>query len=61
MSCGTSCSSASASFASGSMVTLTASPFIFRKFTGWSGDCTGTSRTCTVLMDRARTVNATFQ
>jgi hypothetical protein len=41
-------------------MTLTAVPPTGRRFLGWSGDCTGTSLTCTVVMDRARTVDARF-
>ena len=47
------------SYAPGTMVTLTASPDTSATFTGWSGDCSGTGD-CTVTMDRARSVNATF-
>lgn len=47
------------SYAPGTMVTLTASPDASASFTGWSGDCTGTAG-CTVTMDQARNVSATF-
>ena len=47
------------SYAPGTMVTLAASPDASASFTGWSGDCTGTSA-CTVTMDQARNVTATF-
>ncbi|MDR2334464.1 MAG: hypothetical protein LBE61_13365 [Burkholderiaceae bacterium] len=40
-------------------VTLTAAPSAGHTFTGWSGDCSGTG-TCSVTMDRARSVQATF-
>jgi uncharacterized repeat protein (TIGR02543 family) len=55
--CGTTCSS---SYAAGTLVTLTATPGINSTFTGWSGACTGTAATCTVLMTEARSVTATF-
>ena len=54
--CGASCS---ASYTSGTSVTLTASPASGSSFAGWSGACTGTA-TCTVAMTAARSVTATF-
>ena len=56
ISCGSTCS---ASFASGTSVTLTASAASGSSFAGWSGACTGTG-TCTVSMTAARSVTATF-
>ena len=45
----------------GTQVTLTANPDTpTSNFTGWSGDCTGTQLTCTVTVDQARSVTATF-
>jgi uncharacterized repeat protein (TIGR02543 family) len=41
------------------LVTLTAKAGNRTTFTGWSGDCLGTS-TCTVTMDAAKSVTATF-
>jgi formylglycine-generating enzyme required for sulfatase activity len=41
-------------------VTLTAQEAADSSFEGWSGACTGTSRTCTVTMSEARTVTARF-
>ena len=42
-------------------VTLTAHPDTGWDFTGWSGgSCSGSASTCTVTMDQARTVDATF-
>ena len=41
------------------MVTLTPTATPGSTFTGWSGDCTGTGA-CTVTMDQARSVTATF-
>jgi hypothetical protein len=54
--CGATCS---ASFPSGTAVTLTAAPDAGSTFTGWGGDCTGTGP-CVVTMDQDRAVTATF-
>jgi uncharacterized repeat protein (TIGR02543 family) len=53
-------SSDAASYASGTVVTLTASPAIGYTFTGWSGDLTGTTNPTTITMDGNKTVTATF-
>jgi Ca2+-binding RTX toxin-like protein len=56
--CGYDCD---ALFKHNAQVTLTATPnseFTFLGFSG--GGCSGTSRTCTVTMDQARSVTATF-
>mgnify|MGYP006270576123 CR=1 FL=1 len=55
--CGSACS---ASFDDGVSMTLTATPDPAATFLGWSGACAGTSSSCTVLMDAAHTVSATF-
>jgi uncharacterized repeat protein (TIGR02543 family) len=55
--CGTSCS---ASYASGTSVTLTVTAATGYTFSGWSGACAGTSPTCSVSMTIARSVTATF-
>jgi hypothetical protein len=53
-------SSCSASYLSGTAVTLTATPNGSSLFTGWSGGgCTGTA-TCLVVMDQARNATGTF-
>ncbi len=46
----------------GTKVTLTANPAAGSTFTGFTGDdaCTGAAATCTVTMDQARSVTATF-
>lgn len=54
--CGSTCDF---DFNSGTSVTLTATPAQGSTFSGWSGECTGTS-TCSVTMSAARTVTATF-
>ena len=41
-------------------MTLTATPAAGRVFVGWGGDCAGTALTCTVNMQTARTVTASF-
>jgi beta-galactosidase len=55
--CGSTCS---ASYASGTSVTLTAAAASGSTFGGWSGACGGTSSICTVAMSAARSVTATF-
>ena len=54
--CGTTCA---ASYASGTAVTLTATPLSGSTFAGWSGACVGTG-SCIVTMTAARNVTATF-
>ena len=54
--CGSTCS---VEFDFGTNVTLTVTPATGSYFTGWSGDCSGTSA-CTVSMTRARSVSASF-
>jgi len=55
--CGATCS---ASFAQGTTVTLTATPVSGSVFAGWNGGgCSGTG-TCTVTMNAAQSVTATF-
>jgi hypothetical protein len=55
--CGNTCS---ASFNSGTGVTLTATPDTGSTFSGWSGACTG-SGACTVTVNAAKSVTATFK
>jgi secreted trypsin-like serine protease len=57
--CGAGCSSAGASFAQGTVVTLTAVPDANSTFTGWGGACSGTG-SCSVTMSAARSVSAAF-
>jgi hypothetical protein len=54
--CGTDCSQ---SYASGTMVTLTARAGRGFTFTGWSGACSGIG-SCVVTMNAAKAVTATF-
>ena len=56
ISCGTTCS---ANFASGTPVTLTATPSSGFVFTGWGGACSGVG-SCVVTMNAAQSVTATF-
>ncbi|KJU84017.1 FG-GAP repeat-containing protein [Candidatus Magnetobacterium bavaricum] len=49
-----------ASYNPGTSVTLTATPDSGSTFTSWSGDCSGSTSTCTVTMSAARSVTATF-
>jgi len=55
--CGTDCSE---SYTSGSTVTLGASAASGYRFAGWTGDCTVSGDTCSVVMSAARNVTATF-
>jgi len=57
ISCGATCT---ASFTSGQMVVLTATPTGTDAFAGWPGACPNATGTCTVTMDAAKTVTATF-
>jgi hypothetical protein len=57
ISCSTTCS---ASFAYGKPVRLSAAPARGWRFTGWSGDCHGSSA-CVVKIARASAVRATFR
>jgi len=54
--CGATCS---ASFTTGSLVTLTPAADGTSIFTGWSGACSGTA-TCTVTVDAAKSATANF-
>ncbi len=56
LNCGTNCAVA---FNSGTVVALTAAPAANSTFAGWSGACSGTG-TCSVTMDAAKSVTATF-
>jgi pectate lyase len=49
-----------ASYASGTVVTLTATPASGFQFSGWSGDLTGSTNPATITMNANKTVTATF-
>ena len=55
--CGSSCS---ADYDHGTSVTLTANVGSNSDFGGWSGACSGSSPTCTIAMNQARSVEAYF-
>jgi Divergent InlB B-repeat domain len=57
ISCGSVCSS---NFHFGTGVALTATPAPGSSFSGWGGDCSGTASPCTVTVDAARNVTASF-
>ncbi len=51
---------AGSSFKKGTQVTLEALPDPHSAFEGWRGSCSGSSRTCKILMSTDRTVTASF-
>ncbi|MFO1132196.1 MAG: hypothetical protein U1E16_09325 [Hyphomicrobiales bacterium] len=61
VSCNTRCTAASKSFKTGSTIKLRAKPARGHKFIGWSGDCAGSSRSCTVKMTSTKSVRAIFE
>lgn len=52
--------SCAAKYTKGAVVTLTETPASGFEFAGWTGDCSGTGA-CSVTMDAAHTVGATFK
>jgi uncharacterized repeat protein (TIGR02543 family) len=58
--CGNGGTVCSATFATNATVTLIATTATGATFTGWTGACGGTATSCTVLMDQAKSVTATF-
>jgi hypothetical protein len=56
--CGDVCT---ADFVIGAQILLLARPAPGSSLTGWSGACTGSSETCTVIMDADRSVSASFR
>lgn len=58
--CGGGSSVCNASYTSGSIVKLTATPSGGSTFTNWSGGCSGNSATAVVTMDAAKSCTATF-
>lgn len=57
--CGTGCSSQTASYNSGTSVTLTAAAASGSTFASWSGDCSGAGN-CTLTINSNKNVTATF-
>lgn len=57
ISCGRDCTE---SYATGTLVQLTAAPKKGSTFGGWTGACAGAASTCTIAMVDARSVHATF-
>jgi hypothetical protein len=55
--CGSTCTSG---YASGNVVTLTATESGGSSFSGWSGACSGTAHNCNVTMSGAQAVTASF-
>jgi len=47
-------------YTAGTVVTLTATPAGSSEFTGWSGACSGSANPCSVTMNGAKSVTATF-
>src|SRR5207237_711037 len=58
--CEATCGAASASYDSGTVVTLTAAPATGSTFGSWTGCDTVSGSTCTVTMNASRSVTATF-
>nr|MDP9490707.1 hypothetical protein [Actinomycetota bacterium] len=55
--CGADCTE---EYEAGTSVTLTATAAAGSRFTAWAGSCSGNALTCTVAMDAAKAVTATF-
>ena len=60
LNCASTARSCSASFPSGTTVTLTATPVGSSSFGGWSGGCTNSGSACTFSLQSNTTVTATF-
>ncbi len=56
--CGSTCNF---NFGKDTQLTLTSSPDDNSSFAGWSGDCTGSSTTCTFTLSEDKAVTATFE
>jgi hypothetical protein len=52
---------AAASYTSGTVVTLTATPDPGSPWIGWAGACSGTATTCTLTMNSDKSVTANFK
>jgi Divergent InlB B-repeat domain/Bacterial Ig domain/Glucodextranase, domain B len=55
--CGTTCAF---DYASGTSITLTATPDAGSSFSSWGGACAGTNNTCTITMNQSENVTAAF-
>ncbi len=58
---GTISASPAGSYTFGESVTLTAAPTTGYSFSSWTGNCTGTTSTCSLVMNSNMTVGANFQ
>ena len=61
ISCGLAGNACAVNFASGTSVTITATPDADIVFTGWTGACTGTAPTCTLSMTADKSVTLNFK
>jgi uncharacterized repeat protein (TIGR02543 family) len=61
ISCGTKSGNCSLKFGQGTVVTLTAVPDPGSIWTGWTGACTGTDPTCSVIITKDTSVQANFR
>jgi phospholipase C len=57
ISCGKTCA---ASFSSGTQITLSETPAAGSSFTGWTGGCSGSDPTCTLMLRASQQVTASF-
>lgn len=48
-------------FEVGKQVTVTATPDLGSKFSGWGGDCSGTNPSCSLTMNAGKTLKVTFE
>ncbi len=60
ISCGTSTRDCSSAYNNGTVVSLLATPAAGAVFLGWGGACSGTQRTCNLVMDAPKAVSASF-
>ncbi len=60
LNCGLECLQTDQTYSPDSNVTVTATPTEGTVFTGWSGECNGTTETLTVTLDQAKTCVANF-
>jgi uncharacterized repeat protein (TIGR02543 family) len=60
ISCGNGLTACSTSLAPGTTLTLSVAPAAGATFKGWGGACSGTNKTCTLTVNAATSVTATF-